>query len=93
MLDLMMPEMDGFEFLVAMRGKPEWRDIPVLVVTAKDLTADERASLNGHVERVMGKGSAELAELLGEIGQVLEVSITRRREGASGGEVGDKGGA
>ena len=82
MLDLVMPEMNGFEFLVEMRSKPEWRDIPVLVVTAKDLTAEERAQLNGHVERVMDKGSAELAELLGEIGQVLEVSITRRRESA-----------
>jgi len=91
MLDLMMPEMDGFEFLVEMRSKPEWRDIPVLVVTAKDLTAEERARLNGHVERVMDKGSAELAELLGEIGQVLEVSITRRREG--GGEAGGQGAA
>ncbi len=86
MLDLMMPEMNGFEFLVEMRSKPEWRDIPVLVVTAKDLTAEERAQLNGHVERVMDKGSAELAELLGEIGQVLEVSITRRRDGAAEGE-------
>ena len=91
MLDLMMPEMDGFEFLVEMRSKPEWRDIPVLVVTAKDLTAEERARLNGHVERVMDKGSAELAELLGEIGQVLEISITRRREGES--EAGGKGAA
>jgi CheY-like chemotaxis protein len=83
MLDLMMPEMNGFEFLVEMRSKAEWRDIPVLVVTAKDLTAEERAQLNGHVERVMDKGSAELAQLLGEIGQVLEVSITRRRDGAA----------
>ena len=85
MLDLMMPEMDGFEFLVEMRSRPEWRDIPVLVVTAKDLTAEERTRLNGHVERVMDKGSAELTELLGEIGQVLEVSITRRREDAGSG--------
>jgi CheY-like chemotaxis protein len=83
MLDLMMPEMNGFEFLVEMRSQPEWRDIPVLVVTAKDLSAEERAQLNEHVERVMDKGSAELAELLGEIGQVLEVSITRRRGGTA----------
>lgn len=81
MLDLMMPEMNGFEFLAEMRGKPEWRDIPVLVVTAKDLTAEERAQLNGHVERVMEKGSAELADLLSEIGNVLTVSITRQRDG------------
>ncbi len=86
MLDLMMPEMNGFEFLIEMRSRQEWRDIPVLVVTAKDLTVEERAQLNGHVERVMDKGSAELAELLSEIGQVLEVSISRRRDGAGKGE-------
>ncbi len=81
MLDLMMPEMNGFEFLAEIRARPEWRDIPVLVITAKDLTAEERDRLNGQVERVMGKGAAELAELLGEIGQVLEVSVARRRDG------------
>jgi CheY-like chemotaxis protein len=51
MLDLMMPEMDGFEFLVEMRSRSEWNDLPVLVVTAKDLTAEERSRLNGDVER------------------------------------------
>ena len=44
LLDLMMPEMDGFEFLDEMRSRAEWRDIPVLVVTAKDLTAEERSA-------------------------------------------------
>ena len=77
MLDLMMPEMDGFEFLVEMRSHAEWRDIPVLVVTAKDLTAEERSQLNGDVERVLQKGAAELDELLAEIGRVLPGSIER----------------
>jgi CheY-like chemotaxis protein len=75
----MMPEMDGFEFLVAMRSHPEWRDIPVLVVTAKDLTAEERSRLNGDVERVLQKGSFALDELLREIGRILPVSIERGR--------------
>ena len=44
-LDVMLPEMDGFEFLVEMRTRAEWRDIPVLVVTAKDLTAEERSKI------------------------------------------------
>jgi CheY-like chemotaxis protein len=79
MLDLMMPEMDGFEFLVEMRSRAEWRDIPVLVVTAKDLSAEERSRLNGDVERVLQKGAAELDELLREIGRVLPGSIERGR--------------
>ena len=52
-LDLMMPEMDGFEFLTEMRQRPQFRDIPVLVLTAKDLSAEDLRRLNGHVERVM----------------------------------------
>jgi hypothetical protein len=79
LLDLMMPEMDGFEFLVEMRSRAEWRDIPVLVVTAKDLTAEERDRLNGDVERVLQKGGAELEELLREIGRILPKSIARGR--------------
>jgi CheY-like chemotaxis protein len=78
-LDLMMPEMDGFEFLVEMRSRAEWRDIPVLVVTAKDLTVEERGRLNGDVERVLQKGASELDELLREIGRILPGSIARGR--------------
>ncbi|MBI3374586.1 MAG: response regulator [Betaproteobacteria bacterium] len=79
MLDLMMPEMDGFEFLVEMRSRAEWRDIPVLVVTAKDLSAEERSRLNGEVEHVLQKGASELDELLREIGRILPGSIERGR--------------
>jgi CheY-like chemotaxis protein len=82
-LDLMMPEMDGFEFLVEMRRHAEWRDIPVLVVTAKDLTEEERARLNGDVARVLQKGASELNELLQEIGRILPGSMARSRRGIS----------
>jgi CheY-like chemotaxis protein len=75
MLDLMMPEMDGFEFLVEMRARAEWREIPVMVVTAKDLTAEERSRLQGDVARVLQKGAPELDELLKELGRVLPGSI------------------
>jgi len=64
-----------------MRGRAEWRDIPVLVVTAKDLTAEERSRLNGDVERVLGKFGAELESLLKEIVSVLPGSIERGRSG------------
>ena len=76
-LDLLMPEMDGFEFLIEMRRHPEWRDIPVLVLTAKDLSVEDQQRLNGHVERVMQKSASELNELLRELGRMLPLSIER----------------
>jgi len=76
-LDLLMPEMDGFDFLVEMRQRPEWRDIPVLVLTAKDLSAEDHKRLNGYVEQVMRKSASELSELLRELGRMLPRSIER----------------
>ncbi len=55
LLDLMMPVMDGFEFLAEVRKVPEWRSIPIIVVTAKQLTDEDRRRLNGSVERVLAK--------------------------------------
>jgi GAF domain-containing protein/DNA-binding response OmpR family regulator/anti-sigma regulatory factor (Ser/Thr protein kinase) len=68
-LDLMMPEMDGFEFLEEMRRKAEWRDIPVVVVTAKDLTDADRIRLNGGVERIIQKTDRD--DMLREVRSVL----------------------
>jgi signal transduction histidine kinase/DNA-binding response OmpR family regulator len=76
-LDLMMPEMDGFEFLVELRQRADWREIPVLVLTAKDLSAEDQKRLSGYVERVMQKSASELGELLRELGQMLPRSIER----------------
>jgi CheY-like chemotaxis protein len=76
-LDLMMPEMDGFEFLVEMRNKEAWREIPVLVVTAKDLTAEDLSHLNGDVQRVLQKDASKLDDLLKELGRILPGSIER----------------
>jgi signal transduction histidine kinase/CheY-like chemotaxis protein len=78
LLDLMMPEMDGFEFLAELRRHATWRDIPVLVLTAMDLTDADRRRLNGEVERVMQKGAYDRDELLREVGQVLAASIERQ---------------
>ncbi|MDX1489041.1 MAG: response regulator, partial [Acidiferrobacterales bacterium] len=50
LLDLMMPEMDGFQFLDHVRTDERWRSIPIIVITAKDLTAEDRRRLNGYVE-------------------------------------------
>ena len=56
LLDLMMPEMDGFQVLEAIRAHPEWKDVPVIVITAKVLTEGDRERLNGGVAVVVQKG-------------------------------------
>jgi signal transduction histidine kinase/DNA-binding response OmpR family regulator len=78
-LDLMMPEMDGFEFLEELRSRPQWRDIPVVVITAKDLTTEERLRLNGDVERVVQKRASGLDEMLREVGLALASRVDRPR--------------
>jgi CheY-like chemotaxis protein len=70
-LDLVMPEMDGFEFLAEVRRHPVWRDIPVVVVTAVDLTDDDHRRLQGGAERVIQMSAYDLDALLGEVGQWL----------------------
>jgi PAS domain S-box-containing protein len=67
LLDLMMPVMDGFEFLAAMRTNPEWQDIPVIVITAKDLTAEDREQLSGLVEDVFEKNAYTREQLLEQV--------------------------
>jgi signal transduction histidine kinase/DNA-binding response OmpR family regulator/HAMP domain-containing protein len=76
-LDLMMPEMDGFEFVAELRNRAEWRDIPVLVVTALELSEADRHRLNGAVERVIQKSRYAGADLLHEIATVLASCIRR----------------
>ena len=70
-LDLLMPEMNGFEFLAALRRDPAWRGVPVVVLTSMDLTAEDRRILNGSVERILQKGAWERDQLLAEVGRVL----------------------
>ena len=68
LLDLMMPEMDGFEFAEELRENKEWLDIPVVVITAKDLNSEDHNRLKGNVEAIMQKGSYTKDELLSEVG-------------------------
>jgi signal transduction histidine kinase/DNA-binding response OmpR family regulator len=76
-LDLMMPEMDGFTFIEALRQNEAWRAIPVVVVTAKDLTAEDRARLNGQVQQVLHKGSYSRDELLREMGEQIVTCLRK----------------
>ena len=71
LLDLMMPTMDGFELVNALRLNPAWRQIPIIVITAKDITEDDRARLNGQVQRILSKGRVDREALLGELRRAL----------------------
>ena len=64
LLDLMMPVMDGFDFLMEMRARPEWETIPVIVVTAKNLSDADRNLLSGKVAQVLEKGAYTRDELI-----------------------------
>jgi len=70
-LDLMMPEPDGFAVLERIRGNPDTRDLPVIVVTAKDLTEEDRNKLSGNVFSVLEKTDAKSTTLLSEIKRIL----------------------
>ncbi|MCJ2021879.1 response regulator [Methylobacterium sp. E-065] len=63
LLDLMMPEMDGFAFLNALRARPGCGSIPVVVLTAKDVDGDDRRRLAGQADRVLMKGRVGLDDL------------------------------
>jgi CheY-like chemotaxis protein len=80
LMDLMMPEMDGFELLAEMRQHPEWKTIPVVVLTSKDLTPEDRLFLNGSlllsgcVKRVLQKGKFSRDELLNEVRSLVALA-------------------
>ncbi len=71
LLDLMMPEVDGFQFLEALRYRQKWQHLPVVVLTAKDLTEADRRRLRGHVEKILQKGADPREELLSEVRRLL----------------------
>jgi CheY-like chemotaxis protein len=77
-LDLMMPGMDGFALLEVLRRDDAWRAIPVVVLTARDLTPDDRARLNGEVERIIEKGAWSREALLDEVRRLVAASVARR---------------
>lgn len=71
-LDLMMPEMDGFSVIEALRANPETATIPVIVATAKELTPDEKNRLSGHIQSLMQKGDFLNDEFLDEVRSLLK---------------------
>jgi CheY-like chemotaxis protein len=77
----MMPEMDGFEFMDELRGRPDWKDVPVVVITAKDLTDDDRNRLNGGVERIIQKSDRD--EMLRQLSREIGKCVKRRTMGVA----------
>ena len=80
LLDLMMPEMDGFDFVAAIRENAAWRSIPIVVITAKDLSPEDHERLNGYVARVLQKGALSRETLLAEVRDLVAASARLGRE-------------
>jgi CheY-like chemotaxis protein len=74
LLDLMMPEMDGFQVVAALHQDARWRDIPVIVITSLDLDADARERLNSGVQSVLVKDSFRPADLVERIRKLVPVT-------------------
>jgi CheY-like chemotaxis protein len=77
-LDLMMPRMDGFEFAAEVRKHPEWSTIPIVVVTAQDLTAEDRRRLNGYVEKILLKRGDSREASMRQVRELLSHSTATR---------------
>jgi signal transduction histidine kinase/two-component SAPR family response regulator len=75
LLDLIMPEMDGFEFLAQLRNNAAWASIPVVVLTSMDLSPEERLQLTGKVQRILQKGSSR-DTLLREVRRAVALYTT-----------------
>ena len=85
LLDLMMPEMDGFAVVAALQKEAGWRDIPVIVITSLDLDAKDRARLNSGVQSVLVKERFQPADLVERIRRLVhsKPAVSTEMEAAS----------
>ena len=77
--DLMMPDMDGFELVYKLQQNEKWREIPIVVLTAKEITAEDRQKLNGSVAKIFEKGSYQRSVLFQEVTNLLDLAISRQK--------------
>ncbi|TNE51834.1 MAG: hybrid sensor histidine kinase/response regulator [Deltaproteobacteria bacterium] len=77
LLDLMMPEMDGFEFLEKMREEEDTRTIPTIIITAKEITQEDRQRLSGYVDHLLNKAGFSKEDLLQEIRTLVRSQIDK----------------
>ena len=71
----MMPEMDGFELVTALQGKAAWREIPIVVVTALDVTTEDRRRRGGRLNQILSKQAFPLAEVMAHVCALLEEGV------------------
>jgi CheY-like chemotaxis protein len=80
---LMMPEIDGFEFLDTFKHNGDWRDIPVIVITGMSLSTKERDRLLGQVRKVIAKGGSINVDITAAIGEAVRRRPARAAANAS----------
>jgi signal transduction histidine kinase/CheY-like chemotaxis protein len=71
LLDLMMPDVSGFEVVKALRADPVTHGTPIMILTARHLTTADKRHLNGHVSTILGRGSNSAADLLDHLRQLI----------------------
>jgi signal transduction histidine kinase/DNA-binding response OmpR family regulator len=71
LLDLVMPEVSGFDVVEALRSDESTQTIPIMVLTAKDLTEADKRQLSGHVSTIMSRGSTATVDLLDQLRQIV----------------------
>jgi signal transduction histidine kinase/DNA-binding response OmpR family regulator/CHASE3 domain sensor protein len=84
LLDLMMPIMDGFDFLIELHANADWRKIPVVVMTAKDLTEDDVRVLSGRVEEIVEKGAWSHDRVVELVAKLAKERSSLMRENSDG---------
>jgi signal transduction histidine kinase/CheY-like chemotaxis protein len=78
LLDLKMPVMDGFEMVAELNKHDDWRKIPVVVVSGKELTPEDRQKLQGHVQKILQKGDFSREDLLLEVQQTVKMFLNNQ---------------
>jgi CheY-like chemotaxis protein len=74
-LDLMMPEVNGFTVVDRLHGDPHTADIPIIILTAKIVSAEERQRLNGHIVAIAEKSGIDRAAFLSEVNRAVRARV------------------
>lgn len=77
-LDLLLPVMDGFQMITELQKHEDWRKIPVVVISAKELTPEDRLHLQDHVQKILQKGSFSREELMREVQETVRPFLANK---------------